>query len=85
MIDICICVGSSCHLKGSYLIIEELKRLIALEKLESLVNLKASFCTGDCINGVCMEINGEKITHVAPRNVKELFDEKILPAASLLK
>ncbi|MEG0614607.1 MAG: (2Fe-2S) ferredoxin domain-containing protein [Oscillospiraceae bacterium] len=80
MIEICVCVGSSCHLKGSYPIIEELKRLIAIEKLENFVELRANFCTGDCINGVCMEINGEKIKNVAPKDVKDLFYTKILPA-----
>ena len=79
MIDIYACVGSSCHLKGSYPIIEELKRLIAIEKLENEITLKASFCTGNCVNGVCIEYDGIKETNVTPQKVKELFYDKIIP------
>lgn len=81
MIDVSVCVGSSCHLRGSYPIIEELKRLIAMEKKESCINLMASFCTGDCVNGVCVSVGDEKIRNVTPQNIKEIFYEKILPAA----
>lgn len=84
MVDIYICVGSSCHLKGSYSIIEELKRLIALEKLENMVNLKASFCTGDCTNGVCIEIDGEKIQKISRENVGTFFESRVLPAVARL-
>lgn len=77
--DICVCVGSSCHLKGSYNIIEELKRLIALEKAENIIELKASFCTNNCVEGVCLTIDGEKHVHVSPDNVKELFEKEVIP------
>lgn len=77
--DICVCVGSSCHLKGSYNIIEELKRLIALEKAENTIELKASFCTNNCVEGVCLTIDGEKHVHVSPDNVKELFEKEVVP------
>lgn len=80
MIDVSICVGSSCHLRGSYPIIEELKRLIAQENKESDIDLKASFCTGECVNGVCVSVGDEKIKNVTPQNIKEVFYEKILPA-----
>lgn len=79
MLEISVCVGSSCHLKGSYPIIEEIKRLIAIEQLEGEIILKANFCTGDCVNGVCIEINGEKIKNVTPQKIKELFNEKVIP------
>lgn len=80
--DICICVGSSCHLKGSFAIIQEFKRLVALEHMEEKVELKASFCTNNCINGVCVSIGEEKVTHVTPQGVEALFYEKVMPAVS---
>ncbi|MBZ4669781.1 MAG: NADH:ubiquinone oxidoreductase 24 kD subunit [Oscillospiraceae bacterium] len=79
MIDVCVCVGSSCHMKGSYLVIEALKRLISLNNAEEKIVLKASFCSGNCTNGVCMEICGEKITNVTPQKIESIFNEKILP------
>ena len=53
--DIYVCVGSSCHIKGSYPIIELLKENIAKHHLENKVNLKASFCLGKCTNGVSIK------------------------------
>lgn len=79
MVEISVCVGSSCHLRGSYPIIEELKRLIAIEHLENTVELKAHLCTNDCISGVCITVNGEKISNVSPKNIKEIFYEKAVP------
>ena len=73
MTEVKICVGSSCHLKGSYLIIDELKRLITIEKMENDITLIASFCTGDCVNGVSMEIDGEKIKGMTPDKIKDFF------------
>ena len=45
-----VCVGSSCHLKGSYDVIQKLQKLIAENNLEDKVTLKASFCLGNCSN-----------------------------------
>ena len=48
MKDIQICVGSSCHLKGSYDIIECTKKAISEYHLEDKVILRATFCLGKC-------------------------------------
>ncbi len=37
-----ICIGSACHLKGSYNVIQDMKRLIAEHQLEEKVELKSS-------------------------------------------
>ena len=39
-----VCVGSSCHLKGSYDVLQTIKRLIEENNLGSKIELKASFC-----------------------------------------
>lgn len=41
-----VCVGSSCHLKGSYDVIEAFKRLIEKHGLGDKVELRACFCLG---------------------------------------
>ncbi|NLZ53082.1 MAG: (2Fe-2S) ferredoxin domain-containing protein, partial [Thermoanaerobacteraceae bacterium] len=45
---ISVCVGSSCHLKGSYDIIRILKDLIKEHNLEDKWELKAEFCCNNC-------------------------------------
>lgn len=47
-----VCVGSSCHLKGSYDVIEALKTILKQYDVEHLVELEASFCLGQCAKGV---------------------------------
>lgn len=79
MIDITICVGSSCHLKGSHPVIKALEELIVREKLTREINLKGSFCMGDCVNGVCMTVGEKKLRHVTKQNVKVLFEQEVRP------
>ena len=79
MIEIAICVGSACHLKGSYQVMHAFKSLLELHRLEGrLVELKGAFCQGDCTEGVVVHINGEIITRVSQDKVFELFQVKVL-------
>lgn len=78
MSTITVCIGSSCHLKGSYDIVAELQKLIAEKGLESEVEIKASFCLGNCINGVCVKVNDSPIISVNKDNIESFFNEFIL-------
>ena len=73
-----VCVGSSCHLKGSYDVIQKLKSIIEERNLENKIELKASFCLGNCSNGVSMNVDGEPIQNVTPENIEEIFNEIIM-------
>ena len=73
-----VCVGSSCHLKGSYDVIQKLQKLIAENNLEDKVTLKASFCLGNCSNGVSMRIDGEVVSNANPENIEDILKEHIL-------
>lgn len=50
--NIKVCVGSSCHLKGSYDVIEAFKAVLKKYDVEDVVDLQASFCLGHCAKGV---------------------------------
>ena len=78
MKNISICVGSSCHLKASYKIIELAKAYIAEHNLEDKVNLGAAFCLGRCTDGVSVKIDDEIICGVSEGNFRQIFDEKVL-------
>ena len=73
-----VCVGSSFHLKCSYDVIQKLQKLISDNKLEDKVELKASFCLGNCSNGVSMRIDEEPVLNVSPSNIEEIFQNQIL-------
>lgn len=72
-----VCVGSSCHLKGSYDVVETLKRLIEEQNLGDKIELKASFCLGNCSNGVSMKVDDEFIQNANPENIEQIFNEQI--------
>lgn len=72
-----ICIGSSCHLKGSREIIKTLQELVAKHKLEDKVDLNGSFCTGNCVKGVCLTIDGE-LYSLKPEDTESFFEKEIL-------
>ena len=76
--NICVCVGSSCHLKGSYNIINLMKENLEKHDLTDKVNLSAAFCLGKCTNGVSIKIDNEIVTGLNPENFEEIFNEKVL-------
>ena len=78
MLEVYICVGSSCHLRGSYLIIKTFQELIKKNRLEDKVELKASFCLGYCTQGVSVKIGEELIGGFTPSNAEEKFKEYVL-------
>jgi NADH:ubiquinone oxidoreductase subunit E len=76
--NIYICVGSSCHIKGSYDIIQLMKEAISANHLEERINLSAAFCLGRCTDGVSVKINDEIICGVSKDNFNNFFQEHIL-------
>ena len=79
MKDIQICVGPSCHLKGSYDIIECTKKAISEYHLEDKVILRATFCLGKCgVAGVSIKVDDEIITGVTVSNFQEVFKKYVL-------
>ena len=78
MVKITICIGSSCHIKGSRQVIEQLQTLISEKALADKVELGGTFCLGQCQQGVCVTVDGE-ICSVSPETVSRFFEEKVLP------
>ena len=78
MVKVYICVGSSCHLKGSYQIIKIFEDRIRKNRLEEQVELNASFCLGQCTKGVSVKVENEFIDGITISNAAEKFDEYIL-------
>ena len=74
-----ICVGSSCHLKGSHDIVALFQEAIEKYGLENEVTLAGSFCTGKCNRiGVSVTVDDEVSTGITKENFNEFFQDKIL-------
>ena len=77
MIELKICVGSACHLKGSYEVIETFKYLIRSSNISDKVEIKGSFCLGCCTEAVSVDLDGT-IYSVSPDNAEEFFYKYIM-------
>lgn len=81
MLEVSVCIGSSCYVKGSYNVIQAFQQLIEEHDLHDKINLKAAFCMKECqINGVSVNVNGEAY-NVSPEKARAFFKDKIIPQA----
>lgn len=74
---ITVCIGSSCHLKGSRQVVGELQTQIAAHHLEDKVELIGTFCMGNCQNGVSVKVDGELLS-VSPETAQSFFETQVL-------
>ena len=74
---ITVCIGSSCHIKGSRQVVERLQNLIHENSLNSKFDLAGTFCMGKCQEGVCVTVDGE-FHSVSPETVDEFFNDNVL-------
>lgn len=75
-----VCIGSSCHLKGSRQIVEELQFLISENHLKEKIELSGTFCMGNCQNGVCVTVD-DKVFSLSPATTKDFFEKELLAKA----
>ena len=79
MIFVQVCVGSSCHLKGSQDIVELFEKAVKDHNIEDEVVLSGSFCIGKCNRvGVPVQVDDEIHVGITRENFKEFFTENIL-------
>ena len=76
--NITVCIGSSCHLKGSRAVVEKLERLILERGLKDEIALCGSFCMGQCQTGVSVRLD-ESYFSLTPENTERFFVQTVLP------
>ena len=74
---ITVCIGSSCHIKGSRQVVTQLQYLISQNNLDDKVELGGTFCMGQCQKGVCVTVDAAFFS-VSPDTVSEFFNEYVL-------
>lgn len=73
---ITVCIGSSCHIKGSRQVVTQLQKLIAENDLGEKVDLGGTFCMGSCQKGVCVTVDGA-FHSVTPETVEAFFNDHV--------
>lgn len=73
---ITVCIGSSCHIKGSRQVAEKLESLIEKNNLTDKIELSGTFCMGNCQNGVCVSLN-DKLFSLTPETTENFFENEV--------
>lgn len=74
---ITVCIGSSCHIKGSRQVVSRLQELVAAHGLGDKVELGGTFCMGKCQEGVCVTVD-DRFVSVKPETVDAFFESEVL-------
>ena len=79
MVIVQVCVGSSCHLKGSAEIVELLEHAVEENGIQDDVVLTGSFCIGKCNRvGVTVQVNDDVYVGITVENFSDFFRNNIL-------
>ena len=76
-IKIKVCIGSSCHLKGSRIVIQTFQNQIEKHNLQDVIQMSGQFCMKNCQNGVCIMID-DKAFSVNPAEADSFFEKEII-------
>ncbi|MFB0919462.1 MAG: (2Fe-2S) ferredoxin domain-containing protein [Oscillospiraceae bacterium] len=84
MVELSICIGSACHLKGAYNVIYTFQQFIEENRLHDRIDFKSCFCIKECQNpGVSISLNGQKLS-IRPETAREFFRTEVLPLTKYL-
>ena len=72
-----VCIGSSCHIKGSRQVVETLNRMIKEYGVADKVELGGTFCLGQCQQSVCVSIE-DTVYSVSPETAEAFFQKEVL-------
>ena len=74
---ITVCIGSSCHIKGSRRVVEQIQQLISENNVADKVELGGTFCLGQCQKGVCVMVD-DSFYSVSPESVNDFFANEVM-------
>ena len=78
MKNLSVCIGSSCHLKGSYNVVQTFQQMIEENGLHDQIDMKATFCMKHCQNsGVSVRVDDEYYS-VSPETARKFFEEHVM-------
>ena len=73
-----ICIGTYCHLRGAYNVLQLFQHEIEERDLHDKIEISGSFCMGQCQNDVSVDVDGT-VYNVSPETAYKFFEETIMP------
>ncbi|MDP4267141.1 MAG: [FeFe] hydrogenase, group A [Bacteroidota bacterium] len=95
-IEVSVCVGTNCFIKGSQQILKEIMNYVVenrlqdivgfegLDKHDEMVDVQATFCFEKCNRGPVVKVNNIVVEHADFKKVKTVLDKEIKRIVSLL-
>ncbi|NLJ24264.1 MAG: 2Fe-2S iron-sulfur cluster binding domain-containing protein [Firmicutes bacterium] len=74
-VEVAVCVGTCCYLKGSYDVLQDLGRRLRGAHLEEDVDLKATFCFENCGSGINVKVGDTLYSGISPAKTGFIFDK----------
>ena len=82
-VDVSVCLGTSCFLRGSEGLLRGLTRHTEENGLEKLVDIKGHFCFEQCDSGPSVAVNGERIGQCTLERARATVDEEVTKLAAV--
>jgi NADH-quinone oxidoreductase subunit G len=74
-VQVSVCVGTSCYLRGSQKLLQDLLRHVEEQDLEAAVEIQATFCMEACDRGPTVRVAGQVLHQADLDSVKALLGE----------
>jgi len=78
MVQVKVCVGSSCHIRGGAQTLKTIKSLIERHGLSRDVSLAADLCLDNCLQAPNVVVDGTIYGGVTPEKAEQFFTEHVL-------
>jgi NADH:ubiquinone oxidoreductase subunit E len=78
MLELCVCIGSSCHIKGSYNVIQTFQQLIEEKSLHDKISFKSTFCQKQCQHPCVAVVVDGVVYQVSAEAAKEFFITEVM-------
>jgi NADH:ubiquinone oxidoreductase subunit E len=82
MVEVKVCVGSSCHVRGGAMTLKALKSLIESHDIAGMVDLRADLCLDNCLHAPNVVVDGTLFGGVTPDRAEQFFKDNILSRIS---
>ena len=81
MVELKVCIGTSCHLRGAEKVIKTFQQLITSNRLEKKINLQGTFCMGKCSSKMVQISINETAYETSPEEAESFFLTEVLKIA----
>mgnify|MGYP005777987415 CR=1 FL=1 len=82
MMTISVCIGSACHKRGSYAILNRFKALVEEKGVSDKVSVTPAFCFGEWKNGVTVKVDDILFLGMTEESAEDVFNRYVLPKLS---